>query len=97
MWDSTSYIYEIVNEPVFLPFSTVSAFLNEYYTRFNEVPPPAHKEPEIWLRNKSSNRRLLITGFTDERVTMLNVTYTMESLFKNFTFNDGSIIGKLSN
>jgi len=85
---------------VHVPFDTVQELIDVWEkksgVRFN------HKlgMPFIWIKNKQKNRVYLITDFLfdkyfDDDVGTEDSNFQLKELFEDYTFLDGSIIGKV--
>ena len=50
-----------------------------------------------WVKSKHTSIESVVTGFTSSNVCLGVSSYTPSTLFRNFTFLDGSVIGKSAN
>ena len=49
--------------------------------------------PLIWVRHKNTGAKALITGFVDDDISVEDTGYSLNALFIEFTFLDGSTCG----
>lgn len=94
--------YRIKPESEYVPFDTVQELINAWDEKYPQNKNrPEGTMPLIWIKEKECNRAYLITDFFFERVYMeydagtSNYHFTLKELFENYTFADGSIIGKV--
>ena len=86
----------------YVPFDTVEGLIEAWDNKYPQNKNrPEGTMPLIWIKNKEKNRVYLITSFLFEKVFGYDVgtcdeDMKLTELFNNFTFLDGSIIGKRS-
>ena len=84
-----------------VPFDTVEELINAWDNKYPQNKNrPEGTMPLIWIKNKQKNRVYLITDFLFDQcygqdVGTYESNYRLGDLFKDFTFLDGSIIGKV--
>ena len=91
--------YRIKPESEYVPFDN----LNEFISKWESMNPgcivrPKCTMPMIWVKDKIGGCIYLINGYEpdDNRPVMIdNAWYSLEGLFRNYTFIDSSIIGKV--
>ncbi len=89
--------YRIKPDKIFVPFASIDELI-----QFWEIKVPSSKNrdaglcyPIIWVKSKNDNSIFQITGFKfDQEITINGVNFSLKELFGEFTFLDGSIIGK---
>ena len=82
-----------VKEPTYRPYKDCDEMIEDFETRFgvihdNETPPL------IWIRRKATGTMYLITCFGTLDINTCSNSYTMEEALVNFTYLDGSPVGK---
>lgn len=91
-------------EVTYIPFDTTEELINYWcHIRFDDYKPynTELEMPLIWVKAKKSNTKFLITGFEAETnweggcVYLDGLFYSMIDMFEDFTFLDGSPIGKI--
>ena len=88
-------------EVEYVPFDTVEGLINAWNNKYPQNKnAPKGTMPLIWIKHKEKNRVYLITDFLFEKYFKNDVgtedeDFTLEELFNNYTFADGSIIGKV--
>ena len=98
LWEPGT-VYRIKPESEYVPFDN----FNEFIGKWESMNPgcivrPKCTMPMIWVKDKIGGCIYLINGYEpdDNRPVMIdNAWYSLEGLFKNYTFIDGSIIGKV--
>ena len=89
-FDGLPGIYRIKPEETYKPYKDCDEMIADFMERFNITVPPCTM-PSIWV--KSNNDKEFITGFDDSNVR-INVTwYTLDDLFEDYTYLDGSPCG----
>lgn len=94
----TNHKYRVKdNRKEYAPFDTVQ----ELITKWESMNPgctnrPKCAMPMIWVKSKSTHCIYLIDGYdyNDNEVSMCNCWFPLDSMFKDYTFIDDSIIGK---
>ena len=83
-----------IEEKKYRPFEdTVELML--HYAKHFKVKCPPYCEPLIWVKDEHDNR-YLITGYDEKCVFLEDMWFDIKDLFyKNYTFLDGSCVGKL--
>ena len=75
------------------PYVTVDEFIQDFQERFpTAVPRPAHTMPLIWLRSTDCKEIHIVFGFKENKIA-LNAYWTLDELFENWTYLDGSPVG----
>jgi hypothetical protein len=93
-----SYCTEVKDK--YVPFDSVEELIECWEKKFpGNANRPEGTMPLIWIKSKHAYRVYLITYFLFEQsygqdVGTYDSNYRLEDLFKDFTFLDGSIIGK---
>lgn len=86
----------------YVPFDTVQELIDAWDEKYPQNKNrPEGTMPLIWIKNKQKNRVYLITDFLFEKWCNCDVgtedeDLRLTELFNDFTFLDGSIIGKRS-
>lgn len=96
--DHRCYKYETEqkSEPHYRPFKDVDELVKEWNKKLGYTDPTGSKftEPYIWVRQKECSKGgLLITYFGEDEVKTDMGFMTMEKLFNDYTFLDGSPCG----
>ena len=82
-----------------VPFDTVQELIDAWDNKHPQSKNrPEDTMPLIWIKNKDTNCIYLIDGYDYESglLIKMNVHWIkLEDLFNNYTFSDGSIIGKV--
>ena len=73
------------------PYESSVEMIVDFIDRF-KVNCPSYCEPLIWVKTKSNDVRYLITGF-GKKVSVDGVSYSLDELFKYYTYLDGSPCG----
>lgn len=86
------------------PYKSIDELISDYIVRENTILNNAFKTlplfslPIIWVKNKKYKNRVCISGFDEsdivQYVMMDGYPYSLESLFRDFTFLDASPCGK---
>ena len=84
------YPYEDIN-PVYVPYVDCFEFIQDYKKRFGVSEDVI--VPHIWLKNKTALYTSMIVCFYGDTV-MMDSLYDMAELFEDFTYLDGSPVGK---
>lgn len=82
-------------EKKYRPYTSSAEMIADFITRF-KVNCPAYATPLIWVRNKKTGYRYLITTFYESTVTINATPTTMcnfRELFELYTFLDRSPVG----
>lgn len=99
---SWEYNVEYRIKDTYVPFDTVDELIKCWEKKFpGNANRPEYTMPLIWIKNKEKNRVYLISDFLFEKcygddVGTYESNYKLKDLFNDFTFLDGSIIGKRS-
>ena len=86
----------------YIPFDTVDELIKCWEKKFpGNANRPEYTMPLIWIKRKDRNRVYLISDFLFDKsygndVGTYESDYKLKDLFNDFTFLDGSIIGKRS-
>lgn len=94
--------YRIKPEPEYIPFDSVQELIDAWDRKYPQNKNrPEGTMPLIWIENKAYKGTVfLITAYYFERdmhdadVGTNEADYTLKELFEDYTFADGSIIGK---
>lgn len=91
--------YRIKPEVKYVPFDTTEELINYWNQKmFSGKPYNTILEmPLIWVKNKETNSKFLITGIEGEgdSVSLGGYYYSIKEMFDIFTFLDDSPIGKI--
>lgn len=85
----------------YVPFDTVEGLIEAWDNKYPQNKNrPEGTMPLIWIKNKQKNRVYLITDFLFDKRFNDDVgtefeDFSLKDLFENYTFLDGSIIGKV--
>lgn len=92
--DDDGYIFEIVEEPKYIPFCNVESLI-EYWIKKTNVKLPENCNPFIWVRNKITKREVIITGYNrqSDYVYVDDDFLNLDFLFEEYEFLDGSPCG----
>lgn len=107
--DDSIYEYRIKPKTKFVPFTTIQELIDVWNKKITDFYVNYYKGekaciadnplimPVIWIRNKNTKIKSMITDF-DEYYNIIFIgddnIYKLDSLFDNFEFLDGSVIGK---
>ena len=86
---------------VYVPFDTVQELIEVWDNKYPQSKNrPEGTMPLIWIKSKRKNRVYLITDFLFEKAYNCDVgtedeNFSLKELFEDYTFADGSIIGKV--
>lgn len=98
-WDISNN-YRVKPELEYIPFNSVQELIDAWEKKCpGNINRPDVTMPLIWIKNKEKNRVYLITDFLFEKCYGCDVgteeeDLELSNLFKDYTFLDGSIIGK---
>lgn len=103
MHDFVHYEYRIKpSEDKYVPFDTVQELIDCWDNKYPQNKSrPKGTMPLIWIKEKESDIRIVITEYYFERdcheadVGTSRDYITLERLFYDYTFLDGSVIGKV--
>lgn len=90
--------YRIQPEKEYVPFDSVEELIECWNKKKYNGRPPYNAElemPLIWVKHRTVNIKYLIIGFCDDSVSMSSLLVKLKDLFENYTFLDGSPIGKI--
>ena len=100
VWRDTSELldgkhrkYRIKPTEEYCPYKDCDELIEDYKSRFNAICPP-HVLPLIWVKNKWSGIRLLITAFYEDNVYFDAEARTLKDIFEKYTYLDGTPCGK---
>lgn len=85
----------------YVPFDSVQELIDAWDDKYPQSKNrPEGTMPLIWIKSKWKNRVYLITDFLFEKAYNCDVgtedeNFSLEELFEDYTFLDGSIIGKV--
>lgn len=88
-WNWETGSYRIKPEPTYRPYKNTEEMIADFKERFN-VNVPDYAMPLIWLKAKRIEYPILITSYCDEDSATRFSCY-----FENYTYLDGSPVGKL--
>lgn len=102
-WDFIKYEYRIEpSEDKYVPFDTVQELIDCWDNKYPQNKSrPKGTMPLIWIKEKESDIRIVITEYYFERdcheadVGTSRDYITLERLFYDYTFLDDSVIGKV--
>lgn len=91
-----TFIREVIDEaPQYRPYKDTEEMVEDFKERFEDKIFTSPIEiPTIWFMNKGSKHRFLVTGFLEEGVITFCYSIEWEELFENYTYLDGSPVGK---
>jgi hypothetical protein len=99
-WE-TYYKYRIkpIKPKEYVPFDTVQELI-DYWDKKHPSNRPTDTLPLIWIKNKDRDRKYLITEFYFDNhfnadISTSQAEHSLRNLFEEYTFLDGSIIGKV--
>ena len=75
------------------PFKDTDELFTEWAKRAGKLPIAPIDMPAIYLKSKNSNVSALISFYGSTTVCFDDITYTMQNILDNYTFNDGSPCG----
>jgi hypothetical protein len=93
--------YRIKPEDAYVPFDTVQELIDAWDEKYPQNKNrPEGTMPLIWIKQKLKNRVYLITDFMFEKYFEDDVgteddNLQLKELFDDYTFLDGSVIGKV--
>ena len=97
LWEPGT-VYRIKPEDTYVPFDN----LNEFISKWESMNPgcivrPKCTMPMIWVKSKETGNIYLIGGYDFENngVGIYEYWFTLENMFKDYTFLNDSIIGKV--
>ena len=101
-WDFVHYEYRIEpSEDKYVPFDTVQELIDCWNNKYPQNKSrPKGTMPLIWIKCKEKNRVYLITDFLFEKLYDCDVgteyeNIKLKELFNDYTFADGTVIGKV--
>lgn len=94
-WNWAECDYRVKEEPKYRPYESIEELINDFCERSYAKRSPMG-EPYIWVKNKETGIKDLITGFDEKSVTVrIGVSWYSENLiFEDYTYLDGSPCGK---
>ena len=92
------YLVEAPKEKEFRPYKDTDEMIEDFKKRYNFYGGWTGKNnpmycPLIWLKNRISGEKNLITFYSDFRVFVPAGIFTLDVLFNQFTYLDGSPVG----
>lgn len=90
--NSLFYLVEEPEEKQYRPYKSTDEMFKDFYFRFN-VYCADYELPCIWVKSKNSLIKHCITTVDDTAVYLSGTAYRIESLFKNYTYLDGTPCG----
>lgn len=90
-----AYLVEKASAQSFRPYQDTLELMSDWasFMGYREKPLT---NPIIWLKAKKSKAECLISGFVDDKtVGFGSQEVTLDELFENFTYLDGSPIGRV--
>lgn len=93
-WDWAECDYRVCEEPKYRPYKDIDELLKDWAEKTHNVPANMEQlvRPLIWVKAKDTGTERLITDY-NRQVELVNYI-TFDSLFKEYTFLDGSPCGK---
>lgn len=90
-----TFIREAIEEkPTYRPYKDCEEMIDDYCERFGVVKTD-FAMPMIWVKLDKLERRILLTQFASESVSLEGISNrTLPELFNVFTYLDGSPVGK---
>lgn len=89
-----TFIREVIeDEPKYRPYKDTDEMVSDFCERFG-FEETDFAVPMIWIRNKVSNARKLLTYFGDDYVKASDVMHDVSYLLHDYTYLDGSPVGK---
>lgn len=86
------------HKPQYVPFDTVEELIDCWNQKKNNREPTYDTKlemPLIWIKRKNIKLKCLITTFWETNVFICDHYVSLDKLFENYTFLDGSPIGKI--
>ncbi|MDO4800917.1 MAG: hypothetical protein Q4A15_02005 [Prevotellaceae bacterium] len=93
-WDWMINYYRIKSEPKYRPYKDTSEMIADYKERFC-VNVSGYTMPLIWISYKHGGSETLISKFYLDSVESGMWAYKMDDLYLDYTYLDGSPVGKL--
>ena len=92
-WELTDY--RVKEEPKYRPYKDTEEMINDFCER-SGAKRSTMGEPFIWVKYKAEVNiaKCLITSFTDSFAYISSKKYSLSELFDDFTYCDGTPIGK---
>lgn len=92
-WDWARYDYRVKEEPKYRPYKDTEELINDFCER-SGAKRSTMGEPFIWIRPKENKiSKHLITDICIDGVYLSSYYISLETLFKNYTYLDGSPCG----
>jgi hypothetical protein len=88
-----AYLVEQVKEKKYRPYKDTSEMISDFCNRFVKRTFDASELPMIWIMDKSTIIKSLITDFLKYKINISNVGITLSELFDGYTYLDGSPCG----
>lgn len=94
-WDWIHFDYRVKEEPKYRPYKDTEEMINDFCER-SGAKRSKMGEPFIWVKYKAEVNiaKCMITSFTDNFAYTPSRKYSLSELFDDFTYCDGSPIGK---
>ena len=89
---SLAYLVERTKEKKWRPYKDTDEMINDYKKRFN-VDCPEHELPLIWVKDRPSGTKNLVTAYSDEIVCLSTASYKLPKLFDYCIYLDGTPCG----
>ena len=94
IWNWEAVEYRIKKESKYRPYKNTEEMLNDFCKRFGVIRTNI-EEPFIWVKSKDVEMKFLINAISYDICIIRDIPCPMEYLFANYTFLDGSPIGKM--
>lgn len=76
-------------------YNNLFELFNDWGVRYQSVFRPANTRPQIWVRNIVDGWECQIDGYNEPDMVRINgAEWTLEEMFVNFVYLDGSAFGK---
>lgn len=97
-WDWIHYEYRVKPEPVepqYRPYKDCEEMIEDYKERF-DMPCPSYTMPKIWIQGTGDLKvKRLIYSYGDQCISVVGGLVSLNSAFDNYTYLDGTPVGKL--
>lgn len=90
---SLAYLVERKGEKHFRPYKDTDEMIIDFCNRFVKRTLDASEFPMIWVKNKDSGYKYLISAFAEKTITYLYHISNLVDVFENFTYLDNSPCG----
>lgn len=85
--------YRIKPEKDYRPFEDCAELMVEFAKRFNVSNIPSYAEPLIWVKDKETDSRYLITGYENIGIYVGGIWRGLDEFYERYVFLDGSCCG----